>query len=528
MTDPVRSLQPTSLAWVVAVFLLALCGAGCAGNEPSKPLPEDKGVDESPVVATRPTGGAGSASVPVLSLRDEAAFAAYVQEQLNRGQFGALREVMSKPFVLQLHPTGIFAEGIDDSLFALQFRLVADRDVAIRIGGVDASQLMAQGIDPMALYRGSQPVTRVLASSGWGLAASGVGLLYLTEEESDEWRWAGLVLTHQGEERTPFTPLPQPDTTTPPAGLIYTVGDVWWKNENKGPDRLLARYEGRLSLNPAATLAIAAEIEAQSVTLFDFTKGISQTLSLEDTLILGARDAPWLDEHTVVLGIAVGAGAVTQSTTGTLALLDVRNGALTPLGPEISTYAHPAATGGALVVDSSESVWLWQRGSSRFLELDDMQALESQGNLFSPVLAPGGNMLAGVITGNFGRHTHGYASVDLGAGAAHLAHTFQPVPTEARPDWRIRWSANGVWLALEPPSWDPLESGVWLVRSDGTDRRGLGPGTESAVWLDGERLAYTRIVDGTSRVERLDMGTGETVWLDLPSGARPVAFVIEE
>lgn len=527
LTYRMRPAWPAPLTWLLAFLLLALYGVGCAGNEPSTPLPEDRGVDESPAVATGPTGGAATASVPALPLRDEAAFAAYVQEQLNRGQFGALREEMSEPFVLQLHPTGIFAESIDDALFALQFRFVTDRDAAIRVDDVDASQLVSQQVDPMALYRGPQPVTRVLASSGWGLAESGVGLLFLTEEEG-ELRWAGLTLAHGSNGARPFTALPGPDTTPPPAGLSYTLGDEWWQVRDQGQDRLLAGHESRLSVNPPGTLAVSAEIGAPEVLVFDFKRALTKIITLEDTIILDVMNTPWLDEYTVVIGIAEGLGSVTQATTGRLALLDVQSSAVTPLGPEISTYAYASASGNTLIVDSNEGIWLRQGEIARFLSLDGVQALNPRGNLFSPVLAPDLKRVAGVIGGDFGRHGHGYVVVDVETGTSNLVHTFLSTPTDARVSWGIQWNEDGNWLALEPPSWDPLEAGVWLVRPDGSEGRTLGPGTANAVWLDGERLAYTHVVDGASRVALLDLATGEAARLDLPPEARPVAFVAED
>lgn len=523
ITDGYASLKWLTIAsWLALIGLLTLLSMACSSNGVTTPPLVDAPAGENPVLTQLP----GDVETPDASESppDRAALAAYVQALLNDGRFSELRAVMSESFVLQLHPTGVFAEGIEDSLFALRFRFVAESNAAIGVGDVAAAELVAGGASPATLFRGRQPIVDMLGSTGWGLAESGVGLLFLTEEEG-ELRWAGLALARVANEGAPFAPLPELDTAPPPAGLIYVTEGEWRQVEGPGQERLLAKHEGQLSLNPDATLALAAQIEAQQVELLDLTRGISETIVLEDTLILGVADATWLDGQTVVLGIAQGAGAVTQRTTGRLALLDVRSGTLTPIGPEISTYAHPAVTGGTLVVDSNEGLWLWQSPAGRFLELDGVRALETRGNLFSPVLAPGGERLAGVATGNFGRHTHGYAVLDLDAGTARLAHTFQPVPTEARPDWRMRWSTGGSWLALQPPSWDPLESGVWLVRADGTDRRGLGAGTADAVWVGDERLAYTRVVDGVSRAALLDLRGGEATWLNLPPGARPVAFV---
>jgi hypothetical protein len=483
--------------------------------ESPTPQQTDGAVVSSPMApeAYRPAG-------------NEAVFLAYLEEQLNLGQFDAVRQTMSEQFVLQLYPTGVIANGVEESLFALRYRFVAESDVNIRLGEDDLSRVVPQSVNPSALFSGPQRITSVAASSGWGLAESGVGLLYLTEEEGRP-HWAGLVLAQDGGDAAPFAPLPERQTA-PPAGLIYTAVGEWRQVEEQGQDRLLARYPGQLSLNPSGTLAVAAEIEAQEVILFDFGRELTKTIPLEDTLMLDATNTPWLDEYTAVIGIAPGPGIVTQATTGTLALLDVRSGAVTSVGPEVSTYAHPTTTGDALIVDSNEGLWLRQGELARFLELDGVRALQPRGHLFSPVLAPDMKRLAGVVVRDFGRYAHGYVVVELEAATANLIHTFLSTPTDARVSWGIQWSQNGEWLALEPPSWDPLDRGVWLVRADGVERRGLGPGTANVVWLEGERLAYTRIVDGVSRAAWMDLNTGEAAWLELPGDAQPVAFVAEE
>lgn len=525
MTDAMRPAWLARSARLVVYAILLFLSVSCSGNGASPAEAPVERAGGSPV-SRQPEHEATTATVPEPRTHDEAAFLVYLEEQLNRSEFDALRSAMSEQFVIQIYPTGTYAEGIDDSILALHFRFIAESDSDIRVDEVVTPRFVPPSVDLSALFHGRQLITSVVTSSGWGLKGSGVALLYLTEEE-DSLRWAGLVLA-QGDESMPFAPLPEQQVARPPRGLIYTLGDEWRQARDQGQDRLLARHEGWLSVNPPGTLVVSAEIGAPEVLVFDFKRALTRTIGLEDTIMLDAMNTPWLDEYTVVIGVAEGLGSVTQATTGRLALLDVRSSAVTPLGPEISTYAHPTATGDALIVDSNDGIWLRQGEIARFLNLDGVQALNPRGNLFSPVLAPDLKRVAGVIGGDFGRQGHGYVVVDIETGTSNLVHTFLSTPTDARVFWGIRWNEDGNWLALEPPSWDPLEAGVWLVRPDGTDRRGLGPGTANAVWLHGERLAYTRVVDGASRVALLDLATGETARLDLPPGARPVAFVAQE
>src|SRR5690606_30587320 len=151
--------------------------------------------------------------------------------------------------------------------------------------------------------------------------------------------------------------------------------------------------------------------------------------------------------------------------------------------------------------------------------------VERYGEPWNPVLSPDGTMLAGVVGGEFSPHTAAYVVVDLTGQTGTPVHTVLPVPTDAGIPWGIHWSPSGEWLALAPPSWDPLEGGVWLVRADGTEKRSLGPGTGHPVWIEAGRLIFTATVDGETQTQMYDLATGERVRLDLPAGAEPVQYI---
>ncbi len=56
------------------------------------------------------------------------------------------------------------------------------------------------------------------------------------------------------------------ETISAPPGLIYQTGDDYWQIDADGEPRLLIADNGRLSLNPTATLALSAEIGDEFVT----------------------------------------------------------------------------------------------------------------------------------------------------------------------------------------------------------------------------------------------------------------------
>jgi hypothetical protein len=133
-----------------------------------------------------------------------------------------------------------------------------------------------------------------------------------------------------------------------------------------------------------------------------------------------------------------------------------------------------------------------------------------------------------VIDGDFGLHTFGYVVSDLTKQADTVVHTFLPVPTDAVIPWGITWSQDSRWLALEPPSWDPVESGVWLGSADAATKSFLGIGTKNPIWIDEDYIVFSTTIDGEARLQLYSIATDERCWLDVPVGARAVQHVADK
>lgn len=448
------------------------------------------------------------------------AFIASLQAGINSPNFSRLRSVMSDPFVLDLHPSGREVYEVEEAFFRIRSRYLPE-DPAVTVSNLDT----AADPPPMqwaeTVFGNERPLAAIIQSSGWGLSGTGEGLLFIVEEQG-EYRWAGLLVSYEA-----FAPYPALEVVPPPPGLVYRIEDQYWLVGSGGEPQLLIEHPGQLSLNPGATLAIYAESEAQTVTVFQLPGDEDQkVIELGATLLHGSWQLPWLDDRTAVVVVAPGQQIITQGSTGLLSLLDVVDGRLSSLGPELSLHAQPAvAPAGTIVYDDAASGQpeLWRDGIQRPLEVGGLQidGMQSE-TFFNPVLSPDGTRLAGLVTGDFGRHTFAYVVIDLSSGAGAVVHTFLPVPTDAVLPWGIAWSPDGRRLALEPPSWDPVENGVWLVTPDGETRAFLGTATSSPVWIDGDELILTATTDGVAWLQRLDLVSGERAWLDLPAGARAV------
>jgi hypothetical protein len=140
-------------------------------------------------------------------------------------------------------------------------------------------------------------------------------------------------------------------------------------------------------------------------------------------------------------------------------------------------------------------------------------------------------MIAGIIGGLSEPHTFGYIVIDLEEQTGRFVHTFSPIPTDAGLDWGIHWSPDGAWLALDPPTFDSIEAGVWVIDVEANRKEFLGPGTDNPMWLanSGEmHLLYNAIIDGEMRMQQYDPVTGERFRLDVPAGAIPMQVAMSD
>lgn len=529
-----------TLVCVVALLVLVLMGCGpSTGEEPADTatVPPVQSTVETPVSTGTPSTDPTATPVPHAAVEtprrlptptplyptytrlDDLVTA--LQTNINEGDFNHLQATMRDPFVFALYPAETRRERPRAVLDEIRSRYVPETP-GIAVTEVDRTATLPAGLTGADLLDGEQPLAAVVYSSGWGLYGTGEGLLLVTEADG-VYEWAGLVLANGG-----FESVAELETVEPPAGLVYRLEDALWRVGRDGGRHLLIEHAqaDRLSLNPSATLALHAESEARTVTLFRLPSGEREIIELDATLMIRSYRVRWLNDSTAVVAVTSD-GRVLQATTGHLALLDVDSGQLTVLEPEVSSYTRfSVGPDGRIVYDVRRA---WHDGEivppvpDGSTTLDT--AIERYGALSNPVLSPDGTKLAGATGGDFALHSHGYVVIDLQAGSSTVVHTVDPPDTDAVIPWGITWSPGSRWLALDPPSWDPVEDGVWVVSPNGATKRYLGIRTHTPVWIDADHLVFAATVDGETRLQLYDAATGERVTLDVPVGARPVHYI---
>jgi hypothetical protein len=456
-------------------------------------------TDRSPTVPPRDPG---------VTLDD---LTALIQEKLDSKCIRCLQSVMSDEFLLDFYPAGVFTR---DKEYALNLisAVFLPLDGTVTFSETAVTGLLPDETTPESLYSGEQPLADVLYSSGWGLASSGEGLLFIVKENGS-YHWAGLTVAYDN-----FAPMPELATVPPPMGLVYRLGNGWWQVGPNDERQQLTQHEKPLSLNPSATRALYAESGASSLLLIRFQEGEATTIPVGGTLYHGSEEIPWLDEDTAVLIIDPSGKAVTQGSIGRLALLDILTGKVTILEPELSIYSHSSVSlPDTIIYGGFDGVGVWPAGQAGSFS----PALLAS-NLSNAVFSPDVTKLAGVGGSDDGRYPFAYHVIDITNQTDVSIHGVRPPGTDAVLPWGITWSPDSQWLALEPPSDDPIEGGVWLAAADGGRKIHLGFGTSHPVWLDGERLVFAATVDGQTRIQLYDLMTGERFWLDTPVGAYPI------
>lgn len=439
-------------------------------------------------------------------------FLGSLQRNLNERNFDLVESEMRSPFVAGIYPAATGTVEVPYVVAYFHSGLLPQQP-SIAFRELDEAAL-PDSLTAVALFDDEASGVTVIGSSGWGLAGSGEGLLYIVEE-AGAYRWAGLVVAYEG-----FSPPPAfSEMVAAPAGLVYQVEDSryeWWRIGMDGQPELLIEHDTPLSLNPNATRALQAEPGNQFVTLFHLSAASSETLPFDSTVMISSPSVPWLDENTAVL-LVTSESEILPDTLGHLALLGTHRGELILLEPELSAYVQMSATADGTVVFGTSTqgeLLTWRNGQTLAAPI---AGLGDEIEYFaSPVLSPDGTKVAGVINMAEGPHPFAYMVAGINQPVHAIVHTFTHGPTDAPIPSGITWSPDSQWLALSPPFWDVVETGVWLVSADGAAKIYLGPGTGSPVWIDAERVVFSAILNGKAGLQLYNMATKERFWLDVP------------
>ena len=508
-------------------LLLLLCGLiSCA--PPIEPVSVTRPATlTATAVPPTPTPPATSTTAPRPTIAptntpDPAAAQAHfletLQFELNGRQFDAIERKMDSSFLAGIYPigTGTTPAEAQDTLMTIQARLLPQmQSPTVTFYALDAAEIPPH-LTAATLFPENAEEISLVGSSGWGLNGSGQALVYL-RAEGDIYFWAGLIVGY-GD----FAVNLDLETIDAPPGLIYSLENgryEYWQIDANGEPQLLIAHDGRLSLNPTATLALAAEQGNEFVTLFDLADGSSEVIGVDGRLMGDSLRLNWLDEETALL-LLTDEPSVLQGINGFPSLLNVLTGELTRLDVELSVYDQPTISANGTIafkVNQDGELFFWRDGMVTAVSIPGFA--DGEKHLYGPVLSPDEMQVVGQTHNpdEPDRATYGLASLDQ--TLLTFLHSYDPVPTDAVLPHGVHWSPDGHFVALSPPSWDIIEGGTWLVENSVDETRRkifLGPGSSSPVWLDANRFVFTAVWNGQYGLQLYDLSTNNRVWLNTP------------
>ncbi len=283
--------------------------------------------------------------------------------ELNGRQFDGIEDKMTPSFLAGIYPagTGTTLSDAHDALMTIQTRLLPQmQSPTVTFYALDAAEIPSH-LTAATLFPENPEQISIVGSTGWGLNGSGQALVYLCTE-GDIYLWAGLIVGY-GD----FTVDMNLETIDAPSGLIYSVKNgryEYWQIDANGEPQLLIAHDGRLSLNPTATLALMAEQGNEFVTVFDLADGSSEVIEVDGRLMGDSLRLHWLDEETALL-LVTEEPSVLQGTDGFPALLNVLTGELTRLDVELSIYDQPTISANGTIafkVNQDGELLFWRDG----------------------------------------------------------------------------------------------------------------------------------------------------------------------
>ncbi|MEM7332368.1 MAG: hypothetical protein AAF490_09765 [Chloroflexota bacterium] len=415
----------------------------------------------------------------------------------------------NEPFILGQYPALIQMNQTNNVFWGLIFQTLPATDSNIRQFEIDADNL-APSLRPAALFPEESEQVTVVGSSGWGANEDLLGLIYVLNQDGAN-SLGGLVFVYDN-----FTSEIALETQPSVEGLTYSVrenGVTYWKTTGGLPLAILTRTQ-RATLNPSQTVALEADWNSVQIELIDLSANTIETLSLPGNLMAGVEQVLWLDDETAVLRLTR-EGPIGQMTIGNIVLLDVPSRQFTVLeGSDHSPYANVTASPQKQIAFFSlanQEFMIWQDNVFHKTPITDFT---EEGFVLQPTLSPDGNMLVGVHGSS--NNPYGFYLFDLTAKRIEFLHPFRPVPGDAIFLHNTNWSPDGKWVALEPFTGSPFESGVRLINIENGEKQYLGPGSKAPIWLNSEQLVYTAVHQNKVGLQMIDVNSNTAVWLDTP------------
>lgn len=440
------------------------------------------------------------------------AFVEGLLADLNARRIDELRPLLSKTFDFRILPVGWQAYGRDEATQAIQFtHILPDQPNVVQIESTFPLPDEFSG-------EGTVPVIASVETSGWGLSGQDRGRLLITLEDG-ALRWAGLLLYQKS-----FTPLTGLRTVAAPAGLVWQAGGRYFQVDAEGQSQFLFEQDQYLQISPGGEYAaIDMAGNNSEIVILSVATGSKTSVSLPGYLLWPLIEKQWLNNTKLVIALTASKDFdIHQEQIGNLALLDVAGGKVEELPIDVNYYTTFLATSDATILYSTPDGALmeWRAGQARPFAMRSVRlGDETIHTLRSPVLSPDRRWLAGIAAARQGSEgLAAYVSIDLDHQTANVLKTFHPITTESRMIQSIQWSPDGHWLSIQSRDNDLLQNGVWLLSAQGEERIFLGTASSDAVWLDAQRVTFSYVSDGRTRLQQYDLATRERAWLDLPAG----------
>ncbi|MBI3160485.1 MAG: PD40 domain-containing protein [Chloroflexi bacterium] len=338
-------------------------------------------------------------------------------------------------------------------------------------------------------------------------------------------------------EAIPTETLPPPATPTTrsgPAGLVFSAAGALWQIRPDGSAANLAACAQGAALSPDGTQMLYAA-QDYDIWLLDLPSCARQNLTnTPDVVELNPQWWPNLP-GAILLGVNpefdTGKPALLQLGRAGYQVFDdeASPGDLPAISPDGQSVAY-AAPGGTAVIFRLTGVRQALDLTPYGLDPAEFRRLDS------PSWSPDGRRLAWMAGTQQGED---YATwriqlliLDLETKTGVRLHPYVPLGRGGWPPAPV-WSPDGRWLAFNPWSEDPTQSGIWVVAADGTEEHFLTVPNPQGVWLnqltppvwspDGTRLAFSLAQD-LPTFWWAEIGVWQPQALPLPTDALLIAW----